>query len=140
MKNLDFYSRPFETVTFDIMYLLFYSCSRSFPEALLECMENSRNETLKCLTKHQASIVQPLQALEERTEKTSLLTYLLSWHLIIQLFQISSLDKRAKLANYLHRTSHVMDLMTCLFCMMSLSPSNEKSRKGGKESSNHLYL
>jgi len=89
-------------------------------------MEHSRDATVKCLNTKRASITDPAADLldDDRDEgdnsrgKTSLLAYLLSWQLILQIFQSSSLDKRAKLANFLHGNKHVEDLMTCLFCVM----------------------
>ena len=103
-------------------------------------MEENRNMTVHWLNEQGASIVDPAQCLDQdesnetgdNNGKTSLLAYLLSWQLILQIFQTSSLDKRAKLANFLHSGQHVSDLATCLFCVVptSLIDSNKVNAKG----------
>ena len=105
-------------------------------------MEDNRDVTVHRLNEQGASVTEPADCLDyleveedEQHEnesdntktisdiegKTSLLAYLLSWQLILQIFQASTLDKRAKLANFLHRGQHVSDLATCLFCVMPSS-------------------
>ena len=91
-------------------------------------MESNRDTTIRCLNNREASIINPVADLDSEIDseeensvtngKTSLLAYLLSWQLILQIFKVCSLDKRAKLANFLHQKGHVNDLATCLFCVM----------------------
>ena len=109
-------------------YWIVISPNRSLPKDLMNMMEQSRDTTVNCLTNQCASIIEPANEIEDTESpggKTSLLAYLLSWQLILQIFQTSSLDKRAKLANFLHRGRHVTDLATCLFCIMPKHTENK---------------
>ena len=88
-------------------------------------METSRNETLVILSDEGSSINIPLEKLDQQEKKLSLLTFLLSWQLILRIFKTSAPDNRAKFASYFHRNSHVNDLVTCLFCIMPTTVNSE---------------
>ena len=124
-----------------LIFILFVVFERSLPDGLLQMMEENRNVTVHWLTEQGASIVDPAHCLDQNQSnkngetsdgKTSLLAYLLSWQLILQIFQTSSLDRRAKLANFLHSGQHVSDLATCLFCVVptSMVNNNQVDAKG----------
>ncbi|XP_066914759.1 E3 ubiquitin-protein ligase listerin-like [Clytia hemisphaerica] len=117
-----------EEMCFDLEQDENHEEQRSFPKNLLAIMEVNRDTTVNSLTNQCASIIEPANEIEDtesRGGKTSLLAYLLSWQLILQIFQTSSLDQRAKLANFLHRGRHVTDLATCLFCIMPKQTENK---------------
>ncbi|XP_057307534.1 E3 ubiquitin-protein ligase listerin-like [Hydractinia symbiolongicarpus] len=96
------------------------SC-RKFPPSVLAAMESSRDDSLLLLSEEGVSIKSPLQNLSKGHKSGSLLTYLLSWQLLLRLFKMSKADERAKFANYFHKNCHVSDLITCLFCMLPSS-------------------
>jgi hypothetical protein len=91
---------------------------RSFPAPLMEKLEQSRDETLIILSRGDAGISSPLMELSEEDDGSSLLTYLLSWLLLLRIFKTSPYSERAAFANFFHRKELITELMTSVLCLM----------------------
>ena len=96
----------------------FCFCYRNFPSYLVGTMEESRDNIIEFLTEECVSIDSPLDSINSSDVKSTLLTYLLSWLLMLRMFKAATPDNRAKFANTFYKKNYVNELVTCLFCLV----------------------
>ena len=98
--------------------MAFCFCCRNFPTYLVGTMEESRDNIIEYLTAECVSIDSPLDSINNSDVKSTLLTYLLSWLLMLRMFKAASPDNRAKFASTFYKKNYVNELVTCLFCLV----------------------
>lgn len=97
--------------------------SRTFPDYLIDTMTESRDQALVQLSDEGASISDPLPTMEDPADRHTLLTYLLSWQLMLRIFKMAPYSERAGFANYFRHNNLINELMTCLFCVIPTTVS-----------------
>ncbi|XP_047128607.1 E3 ubiquitin-protein ligase listerin isoform X1 [Hydra vulgaris] len=103
-----------------------YEQLRLFPDELLENITKSHDVVLLILSKTEVSITNPLRGITDKDHQSSLLTYLLSWQLVIQVFKMASPSNRSLFANFFHKFGTLNELITFLCCIMKQSYIIEK--------------
>ena len=96
--------------------------ARSLPEKLTGILETSQESLLCLLDLHSAKFGCHFDGNLTINEKSSLLAYVLSWQLVLQMFKEATANDRAEYANFLRKRNYIGNLLTIVFGILPTQP------------------
>ena len=103
-------------------FALVFSLARSLPEKLTGILETSQESLLCLLDLHSAKFGCHFDGNLTINEKSSLLAYVLSWQLVLEMFKEATANDRAEYANFLRKRNYIGKLLTIVFGILPTQP------------------